>query len=409
MQKVEHLVLLVGSNPLPNAVASQLLVEEGGCITLVHSKGTAKIADSLERWIKAFKQGGSPEVYKSEVDESSPADIQNRVKQALNNRQRTSVGLNYTGGTKVMAVHAYRAVQEWAVEHNTSPVFSYLDARTLEMVFERFEAHPEQRVFVGRSIELQIKDFLDLHSWKTQSSYNREPFLPESAAALAQVSTDSNCLTIWRNWLCCQLRCKARRDDDKAWKSITQLAQVQLELPQNDCLKLFGEKLRSELRLSPDAESIWLSKEALGQDPEKLCEWLDGVWLESYVLTIVKSLRDDLSLSDFAQSVKTEAPQFEVDVVAVWGYQLFVFSCSTDSKKGQLKLKLFEAYVRARQLGGDEARVALVCLHSEPHLLEQEMQRDFAVEGQIKVFGQPHLGNLREHIREWILNQGGRE
>lgn len=408
MRKVEHLVLLVGSNPLPNAVASRLLVEEGGRITLVHSKGTAKIADNLERWIKASNQGSSPEVDKSEVDESSPAAIYNGVKQALDNRQRTSVGLNYTGGTKVMAVHAYRAVQEWAEEHNTSPVFSYLDARTLEMVFERVGTCPDQ-IPVGRSIELQIMDLLRLHGWVVKSPYNCEPFLPESAAALAQVFTDCNCLTPWRDWLYCQLRCKARRDDGKAWKSKTQLAQVHLELPQSDCLKLFSEKLRSELGLPPDALSIRLSKEALGQDPEKLCEWLDGVWLESYVLTIVKSLQDDLSLSDFAQSVKTKNPQFEVDVVAVRGYQLFVFSCSTGTEKGQLKLKLFEAYVRARQLGGDEARVALVCLNSEPHLLEQEMQRDFAAEGQIRVFGQPHLGNLRTHIQEWILHQGGRE
>lgn len=407
MRKVEHLVLLVGSNPLPNAVASQLLVEEGGCITLVHSKGTAKIADSLERWIKAFKQGGSPEVYKSEVDESSPADIQNRVKQALNNRQRTSVGLNYTGGTKVMAVHAYRAVQEWAVEHNTSPVFSYLDARTLEMVFEKFEAHPEQQVFVGRSLELRIEDFLDLHGWKTQSPYNCEPFLPESAAALAQVFTKSDCIEDWHRWRSEELRSKARRNNGGNWKSETELRQIQLELPQHDCFQPFSEIFCKELGLPENSRGFQLSQEAV--DPKKLCEWLDGVWLESYVLTIVKSLRDDLSLSDFAQSVKTEAPQFEVDVVAVCGYQLFVFSCSTDSKKGQLKLKLFEAYVRARQLGGDEARVALVCLHSEPHLLKQEMQRDFAVEGQIKVFGQPHLGNLREHIREWILHQRGRE
>jgi hypothetical protein len=38
--KSQHLILLVGSNPLPNAVAAKLLLAEGGTVTLIHSKGT---------------------------------------------------------------------------------------------------------------------------------------------------------------------------------------------------------------------------------------------------------------------------------------------------------------------------------------------------------------------------------
>lgn len=35
--QVDHLILLVGGNPLPNAVAGKLLARSGGTITLLHS------------------------------------------------------------------------------------------------------------------------------------------------------------------------------------------------------------------------------------------------------------------------------------------------------------------------------------------------------------------------------------
>jgi len=84
------------------------------------------------------------------------------------------------------------------------------------------------------------------------------------------------------------------------------------------------------------------------------------------------------------------------------GYQFCAIFRSTDTRKGLLKLKLFEAYVRARQLGGDEARVALVCCSNDRHGLEHEMRRDVDPEGRIRVFGRKHLANLAEYLREWI-------
>src|SRR6266851_938202 len=36
--QIDHLLLLVGSNPVPNAVAGKLLTAPGGTITLIHSE-----------------------------------------------------------------------------------------------------------------------------------------------------------------------------------------------------------------------------------------------------------------------------------------------------------------------------------------------------------------------------------
>ena len=50
-----------------------------------------------------------------------------------------------------------------------------------------------------------------------------------------------------------------------------------------------------------------------------------------------------------------------------------------------LKQKLFEAYIRARQVGGEEARVALICCEDDPVRLEAEMKRDIDVKSDLRM------------------------
>jgi hypothetical protein len=101
----------------------------------------------------------------------------------------------------------------------------------------------------------------------------------------------------------------------------------------------------------------------------------------------------------------TAVPYFELDVVAMRGYQLFGCSCSIDSRKNILKNKLFEAFVRARQIGGDEARVGLVCHYPDPEALQEELYRDFDTGRQIRVFGSRDLRNLPDAFAHWLADQ----
>jgi len=66
-------------------------------------------------------------------------------------------------------------------------------------------------------------------------------------------------------------------------------------------------------------------------------------------------------------------------------------------------MKLFEAHLRARQIGGDEARTALVCLSSAPDILEQELQG--GLDKHIRVFGLKDLSNLGECLEQWIKKE----
>ena len=162
LPKSEHLILLVGSNPLPNAVAGRLLTADNAAITMLHSKGSSKVAQRLAGWLKS-KPGIKPIC--KEVDESDPVSIAAGVKEELERVQASSVGLHYTGGTKTMGVHAYRAVKQWA-EQPTH--FSYLNARTLEMIFD--PADPDsgelaKKKYVGNDVTIYLEELLKLHAW----------------------------------------------------------------------------------------------------------------------------------------------------------------------------------------------------------------------------------------------------
>ncbi len=381
--KVEHLILLVGGNPLPNAVAGKLLVKPRGTITLIHSPETANIAKRLHEWFK-----NQVNVRLKEVKEANPTSIirgveECLVEERLKEAQSPTVGLNYTGGTKVMAVHAYRAVEQWGRATGITPVFSYLDAHTLEIVFDPINTgNSEQRVYVGRALKMKLKDLLSLHNWTIERSQD-QPDLPESSCVLARLFADNiDMLKKWKNWV---RDCKNPPDPH--------------EIPEE-----FNE-----------IKNILIKETQKRGKPKDWMGWLKGKWLEDFVVhSLIKANSKSplLDLHEIKYKINVIGnTSFEIDAIALRGYQLFAFSCTTDidAERSKLKLKLFEAYVRAQQLGGDEARVALVSLINDPNSLEQEMKRDVDPKGHIKVFGLRHMADLYLNLYEWIISQAGND
>ena len=67
---------------------------------------------------------------------------------------------------------------------------------------------------------------------------------------------------------------------------------------------------------------------------------------------------------------------FELDVVAVLGYQIVVVSCTLASDHATVKHKGMEAILRMRQLGGVEARAIVLCRASQKaqQLIQAELK-----------------------------------
>jgi hypothetical protein len=233
---------------------------------------------------------------------------------------------------------------------------------------------------------------------------NERPILPASANALALACANVDSFNHWKKWVDGELRSRCRRPDGRDWKNKTALRSIELPFPNNDALSDFVSTLQGEL--GQTTNTLVLEQPTFGNDPEEFCKWLDGQWLEHHVLDVLGQLAQDLKIHQCAQNIETYKVQFDVDVVALRGYQLFALSCCTDdSTKGLLKTKLFEADLRASQLGGDEARVALVCYFDKPEELEREMRRTVDAAGRIRVFGRRHLPELSAHLGQWIKAQ----
>ena len=156
----------------------------------------------------------------------------------------------------------------------------------------------------------------------------------------------------------------------------------------------------------------------------KLGNWLYSFWLEDYVLMCIQAVAQQCGIHETGKSVEPydllanryggKEGCFVFDVYAIKGIQLFGISC-TVSRKELLKLKLFEAFVRARQIGGDEARVGLVCMASEnpdsgrPKLKRQLKESWDESSNMIEVFGAEDLlvapngtHKLQQQLIEWF-------
>jgi hypothetical protein len=153
------------------------------------------------------------------------------------------------------------------------------------------------------------------------------------------------------------------------------------------------------IRLADAAKAVGAAK------PKRLCEWLDGTWLEYYTLEALRRLSATHELHDVRMTIKPIGrTKFEFDVAVIRGYQLFAFSCSVEENKPLLKHKLFEAYVRTRQFGGDEARVALVCCYGDVPRLRNDVRKDISPD-QVYVFGKDDLKDLQKNIGDWIRQE----
>ena len=322
--QVDHLLLLVGKNPLPNAIAGKLLAKTNGAITLICSEDTAPVADKLRKW---FGRKGIEEnrVHKCEVEEANAGDIlrkllttggQQHVGVLNDYSEAQSIGLNYTGGTKAMAVHAYHAVQQWAKSEKNSkrikPSFSYLDARTLSLIFDPDDPESgknSRSEYVGVAVQLGIGDLLTLHGW-TLSDCRKDAVLPDTAKAMWMYYVNLNGTDSWRGWKDQNLQGKCRLPKDRRkWKDPSVLAGIDLNVPHQPELEEIGSCLANELGLSLGSTTFNIGQAVDGLKPRKfdeedLCKWLDGCWLESVVLLTLKDLEKPCGLLEIRMNLE---------------------------------------------------------------------------------------------------------
>jgi hypothetical protein len=318
-------------------------------------------------------------------------------------------------------------------------IFSYLDPRRLEMCIDREEGERERIKVTPAMLQVQLYKVFQIHGWIWKSDPIYSPQLSEAAQAFAEFHEQGELVQLWRNW-CNEVFRKQTRDNRERWLNKTNLQTVSplsLEMVQSQSkivnalsqLGVTGESLSLQaIKERAIIEAKTKEIEKFKFELENVCKWLDGEWLEHYVLQQVQAIPKELDIHESATSFWIKDPnskntKFQFDVAFMRGYRLFAISCTTSTDKLLCKSKLFEAYIRAQQLGGSEARVALVCCVSNEDkdaegkkkytkdALETEIlnvlnptpesgKRDY----RLVVFGREDLINLSERIAEWIRN-----
>lgn len=451
--KSSHLILLVGSNPIPNAVAAKLLAQSDAKITLIYTSKLSKLAERLKTWVKKLSNDYQVQL-QGPIDESSAEEIQKAIEKALESGKKENknacISLHYTGGTKAMSVHAYRAIERWCEEnHLPKPTCSYLDPRKLELIFDpggQSIAPVGQRERLIDQPRLTLQDMLELHGWekKDGNEPKTESLLPNTAQVLLEIHQKEELLQAWNNWLIWEFipethssvpvnrtvwvpdekgslkLCRGAKWDNK----LKGISGVVVNWPSDSCLTPIKESLKNELHFNEKALDFSVLNDqiapVMGTDRAKKCreyfvEWLLGEWLESATLEALNQCKKSRIFHECYRDLKAERkdpdenvdPHFQLDVLALRGYRLFAFSCTTETETNLIKLKLFEVYLRARQLGGDQARVAMIscCEPSKAQAIQAEVLRDLEEMGaNTRVFSHDCLGDLAGRIKNWIEN-----
>jgi hypothetical protein len=407
--KSDHLFLLVGTNPLPNFVAATLMLKPQGQLYLVHSDKTQKVAKRLARyWIDNHRQ---PQFVW--VDESDGASIRQQIDHELAQIEDDHVGLNYTGGTKMMAVHASQTIRSH--QKPRRPVtLSYLDARSTKMYIE----HDNDKAFMTEpllyEVQPSIQEIVRLHAFELHAQIAVESQLPELATVLASAHQNPDAIEQWRRWCDEILREKTRTRNSREWDKENLLRDVSIPLPADPSLRDVADQMQTTFRVQDGVLRLGEVAQRSGFAKVKhLCEWLDGKWLEHYVFHViskVKNQRPESRIHDTGMGIRPknepDSPEYDIDIGVMQGYRLYAISCTTDADPGMCKLKLFEAYIRARNMAGDEGMCRLGLHGRQTENLQRQVVRSWDAEGKVRVFGRQDLPNLIDRMAEWLISTG---
>jgi len=427
-----NLVLIIGTNPLPNLVVANYLLnynrERLSTIYLIYSEnnrkqsGTLQLATNLESILRN-------EYHDIDVQKIPLSDVSNanKIIEDLNKakwEKSSTYHLNYTGGTKTMAVHVY----QYFKENFKDLVFSYLDARNYLLLFDDGRYKPESQD-LRIKVKISIEELLKLHGYSIENdSYKNEKFenviLPKFEEAIK-----NDTFKYFNEWYKKIRYIKAECNLEKI-KNFKEDIGKEIPLNIKKIVENFGQDIpevaKSILDAFPDEKKIhqkengqyklWIpdenkniSNDDFKEKVKKTWEYLDGKWLEHYVYEKLKLQLQSKGFKenrDFGWSLKAKnelEKSFELDIFIIIGYQLVAISITTESKTYIYKSNRFEVIHRARQIGGDESIAILITGLKNTTDLQNDLQINTGTtEERFKVFGIDDWKDIDKKILNFI-------
>lgn len=397
---MKALCLLVGTNPLPNYVVMKHLKDSYDKFFLIYSeenrnqRGTGIYAQKLQEVLDGLS--GKIERW-SLPDVSDSRSIYKHMSELFKKPgELDEIHLNYTGGTKAMAVHVYEFLKE---NYQEKFVYSYLDARNFELVVyegtSKGAGKIRERCYL-RKVGISIENLLKLHNCDNMALGKKIEFSAENKKNI-NFDFDKEELEIYKK-IRTILSNSADRDiliemfkNDSLEKMFAYLAEKNRRDSWDDLLDLIGEKDLKNFR-----GGKWLEFYIFHQ----LRETLGKKDIESFNLSLGMNLQARKKLPS-PKGASQGGKDFEIDVFIIAGYQFIGISAATKTDKKACKLKGFEIAHRVRQIGGDESRAFLVTTLSPEVAKDVEDELFYETgsdSGKVKVFGIDDLADIGEEI-----------
>lgn len=348
-----HLVLLCGGNPMPLLLAAMTIYPTE--VTLVHSRETEAIALRLG---DALVFRGLQVATRLVDDATSPQSIS-----ATFASIEGTWKLDYTGGTKAMAVHARAAFDALP---NTDPAWAtYVDYASGVL------RHDDGRTTPLVEGGLNLAQIAELHGVKllAGATFEWEPSLAKIAVAelLKAAATPGN-------------------SEERIKKYRAAYA--------NNARLMVNRDTGTELKTG---------------------EWME--WLAFHLAELAVGNEVDYEVvQNQILRFDSERVNAELDVVTRVDSQVCLLTCGSVLKMTgmltELKLKAMEAMQRARQIGGDRTRVGLVCLADDQQVdrLEEQLFGG-ATSPKHRIFGVAALSRMLDDdsalkdFRRWLSGE----
>lgn len=382
---VDVLYILVGSNALVNYELLGYLLNPKrpdidklpvpNDVVLVSSNATSRIAEEVMDELSKEQNNVELPTFKNCIlrDPSNPEKDMSREPDVINKtitdsidelirKGVSSIHLNFTGGTKPMAIYSMKVLSEKATEHGIRLISSDIDHFKLHVqdgksLYLTPPGAEDMRNYVSTTIDVLVK----LHNNGHVSQKKKQRSQPK----LDIYRAAQEILGVYKEK-------KSSRDYGYRPDVFKELSDLKNNLNKGNVSPEDISNGLSKIKTHFPYVYNSISYPPGIRDLKDLLDFLDGLWLEDLVYSAIDDSRETLRkkgchITDLIRSLKVKfdvnGRQFrdmEMDVVAVRGFQAYLFSCSTVMGIKHAKQKCFEAYYRSNQIGGQIARPIFV-------------------------------------------------
>ncbi|MHA1284125.1 MAG: DUF1887 domain-containing protein [Promethearchaeota archaeon] len=387
-----NLILIIGTNPLPNYVVLKYFLDTKKInkVYLIHSEhnnhqiGTTNYAESIK---KIIKRDYSIPIYLISLSNISSVDqikrdLEAKLKNFLVENYESSkiiLHLNYTGGTKLMAVHIYNYIGQICSEKKYNVKYSYLDARYFRIFYDNGIYEPNGKEDLRKIIKIDISTMLELHLFNkyNEEEFNQNNFVLEKIQDLIQ----NDNIKIFLKWMdniriLYDDKFKVNKFKEKINNQCYKKAIEVFKIMPDDILEILNAFPSDKKLNKNNLKEVWVpddntSNKQFENRIKNTFKYLNGIWLEDFVYNKLQlELKNyNNSYNYIGHSLKARKIgdfdsknyiYFELDIYLIYGYQLIGISITTENQKGLCKLKGFEVIHRVRQIGGDEGIAVLI-------------------------------------------------